>query len=46
MHPYEDFAETWAHYLHIRDTIETAVEYGLVTAPLPRGDFRDLVNSV
>ena len=24
MHPFEDFAETWAHYLHICDTIETA----------------------
>ncbi|MGO1949537.1 MAG: zinc-binding metallopeptidase family protein [Mycobacteriaceae bacterium] len=32
MHPYEDFAETWAHYLHISDTIETAVQYGLVPA--------------
>jgi hypothetical protein len=31
MHPFEDFAETWAHYLHIRDTIETASEYGLTT---------------
>ena len=30
MHPYEDFAETWAHYLHICDTIETAVAYGLI----------------
>ena len=24
MHPFEDFAETWAHYLHICDTVETA----------------------
>ena len=31
MHPFEDFAETWAHYLHICDTIETASEYGLTT---------------
>lgn len=23
-HPLEDFAETWAHYLHIVDTLETA----------------------
>lgn len=23
-HPYEDFAETWAHYLHMVDTLETA----------------------
>ena len=31
MHPFEDFAETWAHYLHICDSIETASEYGLTT---------------
>jgi hypothetical protein len=24
MHPWEDFAETWAHYVHIVDTLETA----------------------
>jgi hypothetical protein len=23
-HPWEDFAETWAHYIHIVDTLETA----------------------
>lgn len=28
-HPWEDFAETWAHYLHIVDTLETAEVYGL-----------------
>lgn len=28
-HPLEDWAETWAHYLHIIDTLETAVAYGL-----------------
>lgn len=32
MHPYEDFAETWAHYLHICDTVETAVATGLLPA--------------
>ncbi|MFT3798052.1 putative zinc-binding metallopeptidase [Microbacterium sp.] len=32
MHPYEDFAETWAHYLHIVDTVETAVATGLLPA--------------
>ncbi len=48
MHPYEDFAETWAHYLHICDTIETAVEYGLVSAAelVGRARFRDLVTAV
>jgi len=24
MHPWEDWAETWAHYLHLVDTLETA----------------------
>lgn len=28
-HPWEDFAETWAHYLHMVDTLETAAAFGL-----------------
>jgi hypothetical protein len=28
MHPAEDWAETFAHYLHIRDTIDTAAAFG------------------
>ena len=32
-HPWEDFAETWAHYLHIVDTLETARAFGLSTSP-------------
>jgi hypothetical protein len=32
-HPWEDFAETWAHYLHIVDTLETAAAFGLRTRP-------------
>lgn len=31
-HPWEDFAETWAHYLHIIDTMEMAREFGLRSA--------------
>lgn len=27
-HPWEDWAETWAHYLHLRDTLETAESCG------------------
>lgn len=27
MHPWEDWAETWAHYLHITDTLEMADAY-------------------
>jgi hypothetical protein len=35
MHPWEDWAETFAHYLHIRDTLQTAAEFGLqVNGPL------------
>ena len=32
-HPWEDWAETWAHYLHIMDTLETAANYGLNVNP-------------
>jgi hypothetical protein len=32
MHPWEDWAETFAHYLHIRDTLETAAAFGIVVA--------------
>jgi hypothetical protein len=28
-HPWEDWAETWAHYLHMVDTLETAGAFGL-----------------
>ena len=36
MHPWEDFAETWAHYLHIVDTLETASAFGLRIHPRRR----------
>lgn len=32
MHPYEDFAETFAHYLHLRDTLQTASSWGVSVA--------------
>jgi hypothetical protein len=32
-HPWEDFAESWAHYLHIVDTLETASVFGLKVRP-------------
>jgi hypothetical protein len=46
MHPWEDFAETWAHYIHILDTIETASASALaiggtrLQSPLPRDERR------
>src|SRR5205085_11879455 len=36
-HPWEDWAETWAHYVHMTDTLETANECGLSLRP-PRAD--------
>jgi len=33
VHPWEDFAETWAHYLHIIDSLETAGAFGLRVQP-------------
>lgn len=32
-HPWEDWAETWAHYFHIIDTLETARAFGVSTRP-------------
>ncbi|WP_313675611.1 putative zinc-binding metallopeptidase [Mycolicibacterium sp.] len=32
MHPAEDWAETFAHYLHMRGTLDTAAAYGLAPA--------------
>jgi hypothetical protein len=32
-HPWEDFAETWAHYLHIVDTLETAAAFRIRVDP-------------
>ena len=32
-HPWEDWAETWAHYIHIVDTLESAAELGLALDP-------------
>ena len=32
-HPWEDWAETWAHYLHMVDTLETAAACGLSLRP-------------
>jgi hypothetical protein len=32
-HPWEDWAETWAHYLHMADALETAAACGLALRP-------------
>ena len=32
-HPWEDWAESWAHYLHMVDTLDTARSFGLALRP-------------
>ena len=43
-HPWEDWAESWAHYLHMADTLETAAACGLALQPR-RADEPLLPNS-
>lgn len=33
-HAWEDWAETWAHYLHLLDMLETAHSFGMSIAPI------------
>jgi hypothetical protein len=33
MHPWEDWAESWAHFLHMTDALETATAMGLSVRP-------------
>ena len=37
-HPWEDFAETWAHYFHIMDCLETSQAFGLEVHPAIAAD--------
>lgn len=39
-HPWEDWAETWAHYLHMVDTLETAVVFGFSKTRHPSSEER------
>lgn len=41
-HPWEDWAESWAHYLHIVDTLETAYAFELSAGPrhAPASSYR------
>ncbi|MBJ7556219.1 zinc-binding metallopeptidase family protein [Marinomonas spartinae] len=44
-HPWEDWAETWAHYLHIVDTLETASEFGISMSP-PNNQHQGLAATI
>ncbi len=37
-HPWEDFAETWAHLVHVADALDTAADYGLHVQGAPTYD--------
>ena len=41
-HPWEDFAETWAHYLHIVDTLDTARAFAMDLRPHENAEHVDL----
>lgn len=40
-HPLEDWAEVWAHYLHMIDTLETAKDYGLHQGSVQFDNFEE-----
>ncbi len=37
-HPWEDWAESWSHYLHLMDTLETAYYFGIAISPRKASD--------
>ncbi|OSP56680.1 putative zinc-binding metallopeptidase [Pseudoruegeria sp. SK021] len=43
-HPWEDFAETWAHYIHIVDASETAHAFGMSLRTLPGENIKVEIN--
>lgn len=43
-HPWEDWAETWAHYLHMVDLLETAASYNTAIALPGEGEAEEMVN--
>jgi hypothetical protein len=43
-HAWEDFAETWAHYFHIVDTLDTGRSWGFVVNP--RVDQEDVLTAM
>jgi hypothetical protein len=43
-HPLEDWAETWAHYLHMTDTLETAASFEIGRRSGLPGDPVDMID--
>jgi hypothetical protein len=44
MHPWEDWAETWAHYLHMLDTMDTARAYGIALSAIGEGKIEEIAS--
>lgn len=44
-HPWEDWAETWAHYLHMFDTLETAYACGVQLRPQHAGEQKLVIKA-
>jgi hypothetical protein len=44
-HPLEDWAECWAHYLHISETLETAAAFGVIAAEPVNDSFTDWLST-
>jgi hypothetical protein len=42
-HPWEDFAETWAHYFHMVDTLENGRSFGISISP--RADHEQVLTT-
>lgn len=43
VHPYEDWAETWAHYLHMVDTLETAAALNIAPFSVAGSGFGEML---
>ena len=44
-HPWEDWAETWAHYLHMVDLLEAAASYNTkLSIPGNEGEVEEVIN--
>jgi hypothetical protein len=43
-HPWEDWAETFAHYLHMLDTLDTAQDFGFTGRLSPRASLPSVKN--
>ena len=44
-HPWEDWAETWAHYFHIIDTLETAHSFNISVEPFGDAGLSTTINT-